>query len=124
MTPQTHIRYRAQRLIRMGEWLERNKDILITCFDAIDDAHTQMIDCEANYEDCLEYTSMKMMSPIKASQELMVELRHLLMCRDVKRGTDLTMINRFGCEEHRETIVAKAPVPQNIPPVSPDPSLN
>ena len=28
MAPETHTRYRVQRLIRMGEWLERNEAAL------------------------------------------------------------------------------------------------
>ena len=44
MAPQTHTRYRVQKLIRMGEWLERNQDALVLAFEVINEAHDTLID--------------------------------------------------------------------------------
>ena len=35
MAPETHTRYRVQRLIRLGEWLERNEAALTLAADVI-----------------------------------------------------------------------------------------
>ena len=44
MAPETHTRYRVQRLIRMGEWLERNKDAFMLASEVINEAHDTLID--------------------------------------------------------------------------------
>ena len=122
MPPETHIRYRAQRLIRMGEWLERNMDALITFYDKVDDEHTQALDCEKDIE-LLMCHVIAMTHALNAQGRLMMELRRNEW--NVERGGDVTMVNPFACEEHRETVLIKAPTAKvNLPVVPPNPSHN
>ena len=83
MAPETHTRYRVQRLIRLGEWLERNQSALITAFDALDEAHDVLIDSDEDTtaDQLVELAGWKMVEPIKSMQQMMMELRnttHLL----------------------------------------------
>ena len=57
MAPETHTRYRVQRLIRLGEWLERNQDLLVLAFDVMDDAHDTLVDMPEGMtaEDAVEF---------------------------------------------------------------------
>ena len=118
MAPQTHTRYRVQRLIRMGEWLERNAPAMITAFDAIDDAHDMLMDADenVNFSEIVELVFYKQLSPIKSLMLAMGELR-----RDewgVKRGTDVTLCHPFAAEEHRYEVLMEAPKPKNVPAVA------
>ena len=45
MAPETHTRYRVQRLlIRLGEWLERNEAALTVAADVINEAHDLLVE--------------------------------------------------------------------------------
>ena len=71
--------------------------MLITCIDAIDDAHNHLMDVEDNYQDACEYAVMRMMHPLMAAQRKMVELRRNQMCDDVSHGAgrdDLSALRR------------------------------
>lgn len=115
MAPETHTRYRVQRLIRLGEWLEDNRDMLITCIDAIDDVHNHLMDAEDNYQDACEYAVMRMMNPLVAAQRKMLELRRNQMCDDVRNGQDVTIYQRYADADNRYQVVIPAPQPKGIP---------
>ena len=109
MAPETHTRYRVQKLIRMGEWLERNAPALITAFDAIDDAHTDALEDEQPDAMTIELITFRQMQPLKSMMQLMAELR-----RDnwgVKRGTDVTLHHPFACDGKEYEVVIEAPKP-------------
>ena len=109
MAPETHTRYRVQKLIRMGEWLERNAPALITAFDAIDDAHTDAIEDDQPDAMTVEIITFRQLQPLKSMMQIMAELR-----RDswgVKRGTDVTLHHPFACEGKEYEVVIEAPKP-------------
>jgi hypothetical protein len=110
--PEVHTRYRVQRLIRMGEWLEQNAAILVALFDSIDDSHTRAVSTEGDDTLLLETLVMEMDMPLKALIGVLVDLR-----RDhwnVKRGEDVTLYHRWAFdEEKRHEVVIKAPMPTN-----------
>lgn len=110
--PEVHTRYRVQRLIRMGEWLEQNAAILVALFDSIDDSHTRAVSTEGDDTLLLETLVMEMDMPLKALISVLVDLR-----RDhwnVKRGEDVTLYHRWAFdEEKRHEVVIKAPKPTN-----------
>ena len=109
MAPETHTRYRVQKLIRMGEWLERNAPALITAFDAIDDAHTDAIEDDQPDAMTVEIITFRQLQPLKSMMQIMAELR-----RDswgVQRGTDVTLHHPFACEGKEYEVVIEAPKP-------------
>ena len=109
--PEVHVRYRTQRLIRMGEWLEHNAPILVALFDAIDDSHTRALSTEGDDTLLFETLTMEMMGPLKALINVMGALR-----RDqwnVKRGEDVTLYHPWAfAEEQKHEVVIKAPRPK------------
>ena len=112
MAPQTHTRYRVQRLIRLGEWLERNQDALVALYDAIDEAHDTLVDSPEDMptSDVVEVVGFRQMQPLKAMGRLMMELRHDLPTRHVRRGVDVTIHQPYALKEEWEVVI-KAPVP-------------
>jgi len=110
MAPKTHTRYRVQRLIRMGEWLERNAPAIITAFDAIDDAHTDALEDHEPNALTVDIITSRQLQPLKSLMFALAELR-----RDewgVKRGTDVTLHHPFACEGKEYEVVIEAPKPQ------------
>jgi len=113
MAPQTHTRYRVQRLIRKGEWLERNGDALVAFFDILDRYHDELLEVEDM--EATSYVATEMTPPIKALFHLMLELRHDSMVRDVVRGTDVTLHHPYACAHKQYEVVIEAPKPKDIP---------
>ena len=113
MAPETHTRYRVQRLIRKGEWLDRNADALVAFFDALDTAHDQLL--EAEDTDMTVYAIGQMTAPLKALWHLTLELRHDSMCRDIQRGTDVTIHHPYAVPGKEWEVVIEAPKPKDIP---------
>ena len=113
MAPQTHTRYRVQRLIRLGEWLERNQDAMVMAFDAIDEAHDLLIDPDDDMptSDIVEISGFKMLQPVMAMQKMMMELRHDLPTRHVKMGEDVTIHQPFAALRREWEVVIEAPKP-------------
>ena len=109
--PETHVRYRTQRLIRMGEWLEHNAPILVALFDCIDEAHTRGLSEDADDTVILERLTFEMMGPLKALMNVVGPLR-----RDdwnVKRGQDVTLHHPWAMDEAKKyEVVIKAPQPK------------
>ena len=112
MAPQTHTRYRVQRLIRLGEWLERNQDTLVALYDVIDDAHDMLVDPPEDMpcSDQVEIVGFKQLQALKGMGRLMTELRHDLPTRHVGRGGDVTIHQPYSYKEEYEVVI-KAPVP-------------
>ena len=96
--------YRVQRLIRMGEWLEANKDIIVALFDCIDDAHTEAYNNEADdtLDDTLllEQIIFKQMTPLKGMYQLLCKLRNEGDW-GVVRGEPVTMVHPMACDSHK-----------------------
>ena len=111
-TPETHTRYRVQKLIRMGEWLERNEAALVLAYDVLDEAHDKMIDPDEtlNPNDLLDIVGHDQMQALLALRPMMMELR-TASDWDVKRGTDVTIYQPHACLEHRYEVVIEAPKP-------------
>jgi hypothetical protein len=112
MAPETHTRYRVQRLIRLGEWLERNQDTLVALYDVIDDAHDMLVDPPEDMptSDIVEITGFKQLQALKGMGRLMTELRHDLPTRHVGRGGDVTIHQPYSYKEEWEVVI-KARVP-------------
>ena len=118
MAPETHTRYRVQRLIRLGEWLERNQSALITAFDAIDEAHDTLIEADSDMTaaDLIELVGFKQMEPVKSLNTMMAELRNNIPTRHVKMGEDVTIHQPFALGLNQEMkVVIEAPKPKDIP---------
>jgi hypothetical protein len=108
MAPQTHTRYRVQRLIRMGEWLERHGASIITAFDCIDEAHDVLL--EAEDTDTVMYAAGKMSAPLRSLMLSCAELRHDRW--NVQRGKDVTLHHPMASPENEWEVVIEAPKPQ------------
>ena len=107
MAPQTQTRYRVQQLIRKGEWLERNWDFLLSLIDSIDELHDQLLELEDMEQ--AAYVGGRMMSPIKALNQLACEMRFRTMLDDVERGRDVTIKQPYAAGSKYEVVI-KAPV--------------
>ena len=115
MAPQTHTRYRVQRLIRLGEWLERNEAALITAFDAIDEAHDLLIDSDMPDKELTDVVGFKQMAPIQSMSKIFAELRHDVPTRNVLRGRDVTLHHPYASPGKEYEVVIKAPQPEGVP---------
>ena len=89
--------YRVQRLIRMGEWLEANKDIIVALFDCIDDAHTEAYGNEEDDTLLLEQIIFKQMTPLKGMYQLLSKLRNETNW-GVVRGEPVTMVHPMSSD--------------------------
>ena len=112
MTPQALTRYRVQRLIRMGEWLERHKAVLVALFDSIDDAHTESLEAELEDTLILERLQAKQHAPLEALGGFIRELRGHPDW-GVKRGEPVTLYHPDACEKHRYEVVIPVPEPRS-----------
>ena len=110
-TPETHTRYRVQRLIRMGEWLERNEAALVLAYDVLDEAHDKIIDADETMDpnDLLDIVGHDQMQALLAMRPMIMDLR--LSDWDVKRGTDVTLRRPYASPKHRYEVVIEAPKP-------------
>ena len=115
MAPETHTRYRVQRLIRMGEWLERNEAALQLAIDTVDQAHDLLIDGpddELALSDVVEMTAFKMLNAVQTLNQIRSELAFDVPTKDVRRGRDVTLHHPYASDEaKRYEVVIKAPVP-------------
>lgn len=104
--------FRTQRLIRMGEWLERNEDMLIALIESVDNAHTEAQEefCSEKADDtlALEMVCDRQLRPLAALSQLMADLRNGRTW-GVTLGEDVTLHQRYACEEHRWEVVIEAP---------------
>ncbi|MEC8738117.1 MAG: hypothetical protein VXX91_07790 [Planctomycetota bacterium] len=113
MTPETHTRYRVQRLIRQGEWLQRNESFLAALYDAIDDAHTHALEQELDDTIILEFLLKKQAEPLRALGSVINDLRRQQYRNwEVQRGKDVTLHHPNACPGHQYEVVMKAPKPK------------
>ena len=105
-------RYRVQKLIRMGEWLERNEAALVLAYDVLNEAHDKMIDADETMDPNLliDIVGHDQMQALLAMRPMMMDLR-LSTDWDVKRGTDVTLRQPYACSKHRYEVVIEAPKP-------------
>ena len=117
MAPETHTRYRIQRLIRLGEWLERNEAALTLAVDVISEAHDTLIDPPEDMpcSDIVEQVGFQQMHAVLSLNKLVQELRFNVPTRNISRGGDVTIHNPyvFGSKEYQ--VVMEAPKPKDIP---------
>ena len=120
MAPQTHTRYRVQRLIRLGEWLERNEAALKLAIEVIDEAHDTLVDPPEGMpcSDQVELAGFKMMFPMELLNRLKTELVFNIPTRGVQMGKDVTLHHPYGHHDNEYEVVMKAPV-ANVPAVEP-----
>ena len=107
---QSHTRYRVQKLIRMGEWLERNEAAIVLAYDVLNEAHDKMIDPDEtlNPNDLLDIVGHDQMQALMALRPMMTELR---MASDwgAERDTDVTLHHPYACLKHKYEVVIEAP---------------
>ncbi len=117
MTPETHTRHRVQRLIRLGEWLERNQAAMLLAADVISEAHDMLIDPPEDMpcSDIVELTGAQQMQAVMALNKLMQELRFNVPTRNVNRGGDVTLHHPYAFGSNEYQVVMEAPQPQDIP---------
>lgn len=109
-TPETHTRYRVQRLIRMGEWLERNEAAIVLAYDVIDEAHNKMIDADETSDpnDLIDVVGMDQLQALLTLRPIIMDLR-LASDWDVKRGTDVTLHQPYAAPGKKHQVVIEAP---------------
>ena len=98
---------RAQRLIRKGEWLERNAAVIEMAIEAIDQAHDQLIDRHDGIlrdEDVIEMAIHNLMTPLKALQPLQCELGHGTPW-EVDNDQTVTLFHPYACKDHRYEVI-------------------
>ena len=105
--------YRTQRLIRMGEWLERNMHTLSLAFEAMDSAHDQLIEHEGIDLPLDEVVDMVVYKQMSALQALMPLVREINIGNvfEAEMGEDVTLHQPNACKEHRYQVVIEAPKP-------------
>ena len=95
-----HERYRVQRLIRMGEWLEHNAPILLALFEGIDNAHTKAMDEDGPCDTIkLEELIDTQMNPLRGMFSLLLAIRHHSNWSAVAENVDVTLRNPCSCKE-------------------------
>ena len=105
--------YRTQRLIRMGEWLERNMHTMTLAFEAMDSAHDQLIEHEEidlPLEAVVEMVVTRQMSALKAFMPLVREI-NIGNVFEAEMGKDVTLHHPNACKDHRYQVVIEAPKP-------------
>ena len=117
MAPQTHTRYRVQRLIRLGEWLERNQHALVLAYEVINEAHDTLIDPPEDMpcSDIVEQVGFQQLHAVTTLRTLINDLRFDVPTKGVKRGTDVTLHHPLAWGDKEYEVVMKAPEPVDVP---------
>ena len=104
--------YRTQRLIRMGEWLERNAPAICLAFEVIDRAHDLTIDPAEgmSHADIVEAVFEQQSSALRALYPILGDL-NCYTDWGAQMGQDVTLHHPRGCKEHRYEVVIEAPKP-------------
>ena len=113
---ESHTRYRVQKLIRMGEWLERNEAALVLAFDVLDDAHDKLCDPDEtlNPNDLLDLVGHEQMQALQALRPMMMDLRWPSDW-GVERNTDVTLHRPYQKCKYEVVIEAQKPVTDKTP---------
>ncbi len=117
MAPETHTRYRVQRLIRLGEWLERNQDAITLAFEVINEAHDTRVDPPEDMpcSHIVEQTGFQMLHAVTTLRTIVNDLRFNVPTRNVKQGGDVTLHNPYAFGSNEYQVVMEAPKPAGIP---------
>ena len=105
--------YRTQRLIRMGEWLERNMHTITLAFEAMDSAHDQLMEHEEidlPLDAVVDMVVTRQMSALQALMPLVREV-NIGTAFEAEMGKDVTLHHPHACKEHRYQVVIEAPKP-------------
>ena len=117
MAPETHTRYQAQVAIRNGEWLMRNKDALILCYQVINEAHDMLVDPPEGMsaDEIVEMVGFQQLHAVTTLRTLVNDLRFDVPTKGVKRGTDVTLHHPLAWGDKAYEVVIEAPKPKNVP---------
>ena len=99
-----HIRYRMQRLIKLGEWVEKRESILRLASNSLHSTFCDYMDDDNAY--CM-YTS-NMEDPIDILNDLQLELRRLTldeMPSYKEFNGKVVLTHRYACKEHKEKVL-------------------
>ena len=105
--------YRTQRLIRMGEWLERNAATICLAFEVMDRANDKLIDRndeDITADDLIEVVASEQISAIRALYPILNEI-NTYNDWDVEMGQDVTLHQPNACKDHKYQVVIEAPKP-------------
>lgn len=104
--PHHYDTYRAQRLIKLGEWVERNEKYLrLIAWDI----HREWMEWMEDPESACPY-----MEAISTSATALIDLQNELRVLNEEIGTfhqhdgSLSITHRFACKEHRTTTLIPA----------------
>ena len=105
--------YRTQRLIRMGEWLERNMHTIALVAESIDSAHDQLMEHEEIDLPLNCVVDMVVHRQMTALQALMPLVREINIgtAFEAEMGQDVTLHQSNACKDHRYQVVIEAPKP-------------
>jgi hypothetical protein len=99
---QKHARYRIQRLIKLGEWVESREQVLRLAANSMHRLYWDYLDDKDSYSEYMQ----QMDAPIDILNEMQIELQRLQMDMidiDEFKGK-VVMTHRFACKEHRESV--------------------
>ena len=104
---------RTQRLIRMGEWLERNAATICLAFEVMDRAHDKLLeqdDKEIATDDLIQMVASEQISAIRALYPILGEINRY---NDwgAEMGQDVTLHQPNACKDCRYEVVIEAPKP-------------
>ena len=105
--------YRTQRLIRMGEWLERNAATICLAFEVMDRANDKLIDRndeDITADDLIEVVASEQISAIRALYPILNEI-NTYNDWDVEMGQDVTLHQPNACKDCRYEVVIEASKP-------------
>ena len=105
--------YRTQRLIRMGEWLERNAATICLAFEVMDRANDKLIehdDKEIAADDLIQMVASEQISAIRALYPILGEI-NTYSDWGVEMGQDVTLHHPNACKDHKYQVVIEAPKP-------------
>ena len=105
--------YRTQRLIRMGEWLERNMHTIALVAESIDSAHDQLMEHEEIDLplDCVvDMVVNRQMTALHALMPLVREI-NIGTAFEAEMGQDVTLHQPNACKDCRYEVVIEAPKP-------------
>ena len=100
--PERHFTFRAQHLIRMGEWLERNENLIrLISYDLSNTFSAWIEDPEDG-----SCHMQGLQTSVEALNDLQLELRRLKEDRStLKADGSLSILHRHACLSHRETVL-------------------
>ena len=97
-----HARYRIQRLIKLGEWVESREQVLRLAANSMHRVYWDYLDDSSEHSDYM----CQMDAPIDILNEMQMELRRLQMdMPDLdKFNGKIVMTHRHACINHREDV--------------------